>query len=103
MYMRFHKELYIGDSIKNIRKVKWKLKHHAGQLGIFVMVLSEGSDQLEIYHCVFLQQQYYKKYPPYIVGIAGGHEEAVELLQKMISDVYEKTGSYQLKEYFLKG
>lgn len=103
--MRFHKELYIGDSIRNIRKVKWKLKHHAGQLGIFVITLSEsdGGDQLEIYHCAFLQQRYYKKYPPCIVGIAGGYEEAIGLLQQMISDVYQKTGGYQLKEFFLKG
>lgn len=101
--MRFHKELYVGDSIKNIRRVKWKLKHHAGQLGIFVITLSGGSDQLEIYHCAFLQQRYYKKYPPYIVGIAGGYQEAVELLQQMVSDVYKNTGDYRLKEYFLKG
>ena len=53
MHMRFHKELYVGDSIKNARKVKWKLKHHAGQLSIFVIALSGGSDQLEIYHCAF--------------------------------------------------
>ena len=101
--MRFHKELYIGSSIRNIRKVKWKLKHHAGQLGIFVITLSAGQDELEIYHCAFLQQKYYKKYPPCIVGIAGGYEEAVDLLRRMISDIYEKTGGYRLKEYFLKG
>ena len=101
--MRFHKELYVGASIRNVRKVKWKLKHHAGQLRVFVITLSGGRDELEIYHCAFLQQRYYKKYPPYIVGIAGGYDEAVELLQQMVSDIYEKTGNYQLKEYFLKG
>ncbi len=101
--MKFHKELYVGDSIRNAEKVKWKLRHRAGQLRVFVIALARGGDQLEIYHCAFLQQKYYKKNPPCIVGIAGGYEEAVGLLLQMIADIYEKTGGYQLKEYFLKG
>lgn len=102
MYMRFHRELYVDNSIRNVRKVKWKLKHHDGQLRIFVIALSPGRDELEIYHCALLQQKYYKKYPPYIVGIAGGYDNAVELLQQMVADIYRKTGGYALKEYFLK-
>ena len=101
--MKFHSKLYVGDSVKNVNKVKWKLKHHAGQISIFVMAICEGSDQLEIYHCAFLQQKYYKKNPPYIVGIAGKYDEAIELLQQMIADVFRETGDYHLKEYFLKG
>ena len=101
--MRFHKELYLGSSIRNAKVVKWKLKHRSGQLRIFVIALSGGSDQLEIYHCAFLQQSYYRKHPPYIVGIAGGYEEALTLLQQMVADIYRKTGDYRLKEYFLKG
>jgi len=99
--MKFHRELYVGNSIGNVRKVKWKLKHGAGQLRVFVIALAPGSDELEIYHCAFLQQKYYRRNPPCIVGIAGGYEEAVELLQEMIADIYEKTGGYRLKEYFL--
>lgn len=101
--MKFHKKLYVGSSIRNINKVKWKLRHHAGQLGIFVITLSAGQDELDIYHCAFLQQRYYKMYPPCIVGIANGYDEAVELLQQMVLDVYNETGDYRLKEYFLKG
>ncbi len=100
--MKFHRELYVGESIRNARKVKWKLKHGAGQLRIFIIAVAPGRDQLEIFHCAFLQQGYYRKNSPYIVGIAGGYEEAVDLLQKMVTDIYEKTGDYRLKEYFLE-
>lgn len=100
--MKFHRELYVGESIRNVGKVKWKLKHGAGQIRVFVIAVAAGRDQLEIYHCAFLQQKYYRKNPPCIVGIAGGYDEALELLQKMVSDIYEKTGDYRLKEYFLK-
>ena len=98
--MKFHRELYVGDSIRNSVLVKWKLKHHAGQLRVFVITLSNGTDQLEILHCAFLQQKFYKKFPPYIVGIACSYGEALELLCRMAEDVYAKTGNCQLKEYF---
>ncbi len=100
--MRFHRELYIGDSVRRAGLVKWKLKHHAGQLRIFVIVLSRGQDQLEIIHCAFLQQKYYRKIPLCVVGIAGGYEEALVLLQRMVADVFAKTGGYGLKDYFIK-
>ena len=28
--MKFYKYLYIGDTVTNPQKVKWKLKYHAG-------------------------------------------------------------------------
>ena len=31
------------------------------------------------------------------------YDEAIELLQQMIADVFRETGDYHLKEYFLKG
>lgn len=99
--MYFAKSLYVGDKITDDRKVRWKLKHRAGQLDIYVIALCNGSDQLEIYHCAFLQQRYYRKHPPFIVGIAKGYDEAVGLVQKMVEDIFAKTGHYDLKEYFL--
>ena len=33
----------------------------------------------------------------------GKYDEAIELLQQMIADVFRETGDYHLKEYFLKG
>lgn len=100
--MEFDKRLYVGESIRNKRRVKWKLRHNAGQVRVFVIALAKGEDQLEIYHCAFLQQKYYKDHPPYIVGIAGGYPEAVALVERMVMDIFEKTGNYNMKEYFLK-
>lgn len=99
--MRFAKGLYTGEGIRNSRKVKWKLKHRAGQINLYIIALCNGSDQLEIYHCALLQQHFYRSNPPYIVGIAKGYQEAVELVQKMLEDIFRKTGHYNLKEYFL--
>ena len=99
--MKFYKKLYVGESIKNPNKVKWKLRHNAGQFKVYVIALAEGDGQLEIYHCAFLQQKYCKKNPPYVIGIAGDYKEAVNIVIRITEEAIEKLGSPQLKKYLL--
>ena len=35
-----------------------------------------------------------------MVGIASGYEEALELVQEMIGDIYRQTGGFAVREYF---
>ena len=99
--MEFYKNLYIGDSIRKPNKVKRKLKRHAKQLKIYVIILSPGTDQLEIFHSILLGQPFYKKKEnlPYIVGIAGNYDEAVELVCRIVNDAMAKNGNADLKNY----
>lgn len=97
--MKFYRNLYVGESIKKPNKVKWRLRHNAGQFQVYVIALAEGEDQLEIYHCAFLQQGYYKKNPPYIIGIAGGYAEAVDLVVEITEAALKETGRADLKRY----
>lgn len=97
--MKFYKKLYIGGTITNPEKVKWKLKHRAGQVNVYVIALAGGNAQLEIYHSAFLQQKYYKKHPPYIIGISSGYEEAVELVVEITEKSVAETGTANLKEF----
>lgn len=99
--MHFYRNIYVGDSIKkdSLFKIKWKLKHHKHTPGIYVIVLPDESDELEFYHSEYLQQSYYKKNPPYIVGIAKGWDEACNLVGKMLIDVFHKYGNYHIGEY----
>ena len=99
--MKFYKNLYVGETIKDVKKVKRKLILNAGQMGIYVITLCKGKDQLEIYHCVFLQQKYYRKNPPYIIGIANGYDEAVEIVRQIAMEAYECNGNCDLKKYIL--
>ena len=96
--MKFYKYLYIGDTVKEPAKVKRKLKLHAGQL-LYVLCLANGDDQLEIYHCAYLKQPYYRYHPPVIVGIASDYEEAVGLVLKITKECLAATGGCNLKAY----
>lgn len=102
VFLTFHKELYVGDGVKHVTRVKWKLVHRAGMIGIYVICVCQGLDELEIMHAGLLKQPYYRDHPPLVVGIASGYDEAVSLIQRIVSDVFEKTGDYRLKDYFLK-
>lgn len=99
MIMKFYKNLYVGDTVKNPEKVKWKLKHRAGQMNIYVIAFAEGSDQLEFYHCAFLKQKYYRKHAPYIIGIANGREEAVEIVERIAMECFKAGRGGNLKDY----
>lgn len=97
--MKFYKNLYLGDTIKNPNKVKWKLRLGSVQPTIYVIVLSKGRDQMEIYHSGFLRQKYYRKHPPYIIGISSGYEEAVDIVVKIIQEALQASGSPDIKKF----
>ncbi len=96
--MKFYKYLYIGDTVTNPAKIKWKLKHHAG-VNVFVITIAPGPDQLEIFHSAYLKQMYYRHHPPIIVGIASNYEEAVGIVVEITQECLDAVGNCNLKEY----
>ena len=88
--MRFYKRLYVGSSVKKKRRqIVWKLKTGKVMPNVYCIALANNQDMLEIYH---------RKYPPYIIGIAGSYQEAVELIQTMLMDTMELTGTYDVRK-----
>ena len=102
--MYFFKNLYVGPSIQDPEKVKRKLLRGEGQFTIYVIAISPsipgpGSNQLEILHCAYLKQPYYKAHPPFIIGIAAGRSEAVEMVRNLVQEAYDHTGSADVRAY----
>ena len=101
--MRFYKKLYTSPSLqKKKRQIVWKLKTGKTMPFLYVITLSEQNDLMDIYHSILLKQPYYRKNPPYIIGIADSHSEAVELIQHILMDVHEKTGGYDIRSFCLQ-
>ncbi|WP_155831402.1 MULTISPECIES: hypothetical protein [unclassified Butyrivibrio] len=99
-FCTFYSNLYIGESIKNPRLVKWKLKHGAGQLFIYVITAPEmAGGQLEIKHCAVLKQKYYKRHPAFVYGIAGSYKEAVDIIVKLCDEANENGLTGDIKGY----
>lgn len=99
--MRFWKEMYVGEGIKNKQKVLWKLKHGAGMVDVYVISLSNGRDQLDCTNCSYFKQKAIRENVGLVVGVAKGYLEAQELMVSMIEEALRETGSANVKEYLL--
>ncbi len=102
--MKWHKDLYTGESvIRREKKVKWKVMHGAGQLRVYVIALaSNPRNLLDIIPSWELLQKHYPKKGLYIVGLAGNYQEALELAGHIVSDVYRATGGFDVRGHLLR-
>lgn len=110
--LRFAPNLYWGYSLRagmeaginteKADKLKKKLEKKPQFTGLFVLAAAENPEnQLEIYSARQLAQSYYKKYPPYIVGIAASYSEAVLLLEEIVQECLQERGDCRLREFLL--
>ena len=99
--IKFYKNLYISESIHNPKRIKWKLKTGTGQLNVYLISLSNCSDQLDCFHNGLLKQKYFHKLDLKVVGIAASYTEAIDLIQTILKDVIKETGNVDMKTYLL--
>ena len=102
--LNFYPGLYLGESISpdKLDKLKRELKSKPLLSSLYVLTLSQNpSNQLEIYASRLLAQPYYRKYPPYIIGIAADYDEAVSLVEQIVQECIRERGDCALKEYLL--
>ena len=106
--MYFYNRLYISPLIRDAEKVKDNLLREVVQPSIFVILLVEdpqkrGGDQIEFCHSINLRQPWYREHPPYIIGIARGYQDSVELVRQIIQECLEHTGSCSVRDYLFPG
>ena len=91
--MTWYDELYVGESIVHkTKRVKWKINHNAGQIGIYVIApASNDKNLLDIIPAAELLQKGYPKKDLKIAGLAGSYDEADE--------VYRNTGAFFVRSY----
>lgn len=102
--LQYLPELYLGESIPagKLDRIKHKLEKHPIRAGVYLIVTApNGVDPLEIYSAKLLAWPYYRKHPPFVVGIAGSYEEAVGIIEKMVLECWRTRGDCALKEYLL--
>lgn len=93
--------LYLSDSIKHVNRIKRKIKYGRGQIKVFLLTLSNSSDQIDIFHNSMLKQKFYRKMNLRIIGIANSYDEALIIVQDILEDTIKDTGTYDMKEYLM--
>ncbi len=100
--MTFYSGLYCDENIqKKKKKIIRKIRRNAGQLGVYVIALSESSDLFDIFHVGMLKQAYFPKEDLHILGLASSYEMAVNLAVQMVTDFFAIYGTWQFKEKLL--
>lgn len=101
--MKYYKNLYMTDAIKK-KKDKMIKKMEAGKLipGIHLITLAVNpKNHLEIWHYPILLQPSFPKDELFVVGITKGYEEALEVVEEILQEVYNKTEGADIRSYIL--
>ncbi len=99
--MKWYRHIYIGEQArKNRYQIIGKIRRNKLQMDIYVITLAlNASDLLDIYPAYVLCQRHFQKQEYLIVGIAKGYEEAINVVVKIVTEVYTKTGTFGIREY----
>ncbi len=99
--MRWYRSLFVGTTAEKTKnQIVEKLNSNKPQLNVFVLTLpSNEKNLLDIFPSNILLQPYYKKQDYFVVGLAKGYEEALEVMTQIIMDTYNETGGFHVKEY----
>lgn len=101
--LKFRKNLLVGESIKE-KYQKLVPRLEKGKLvkkGITLITYAiNGEDLFDLIPANEMKFPLRKKQEFYVLGIAGSREEAVELAQTLIMEVYSETGGFDVRAYF---
>ncbi|MCR4908172.1 MAG: hypothetical protein K5985_05020 [Lachnospiraceae bacterium] len=94
---------YFGEgALRFAAKFRWKMKYGGNMRGFFLVTLPRfGNDLLEIYSFRMLNKRYYRLYPPLIVGVAKGYDEAVNTARRIVEETWRSTGGFDVKGYIM--
>ena len=102
--MRYYKHLYLTEGLeKKKEKIICKLESGKLQPSVHVITLAiSEKNQLEIYPTLQFKQPAFPEQDLFVVGITKGYEEAVELVEQIVQEVYEQTGGCDIRSYILE-
>ncbi|MCI8418283.1 MAG: hypothetical protein HFI33_12450 [Lachnospiraceae bacterium] len=101
--MNWAENLYLSDKTaeKKERIIK-KAQLGVGMVQVYLITLaSNEKNLLDIFHAAHLKQSAFYHQELNVVGIAKGLEDAQELTLQIIRDIYEQTGGFDVRSYFV--
>lgn len=101
--MKFSANLYLGEEIKHPKIIKYKLRIHRPDPGVYVLRLAQNkSDYVEIIKGSYFFQPLAYKEDNQIVGFAKSEAEAFGLISQMMDDCLEATNDVNLRKYLIE-
>lgn len=98
--LMWNEHLYIGEGIRNADKVRAGLNENKLTPGVYLLTFSENPYHLmEILPAISLKQEWARRLCPAIFGMAGSKEDAIELACRILREVYDTTGGFNIEDY----
>ena len=99
--LKWYKKLYIGDNAKKkAPSVIKKVNQGKLQYDIYLITLaSNEKNLLEIIQANQLLQKTLRNLCPMIVGLAAGYAEALEIVERIVEETYQKQGDTDVRRY----
>lgn len=103
--LTFRNAMFFGKSYDKQKKRKKLLDRlKAGKMvgkGVTMITYAQNGtdlfDLIEVYELLIPAR---KKQDFYVLGLAASKDEAIELVQDMIMEVYRETGDFDVRKYF---
>ena len=95
---------YVGEKIgKKQNRIRRRIEQGKPTFGVFLITEPSNQENLfDILDAAGLLFSYYRRRPLTVYGLAKGKEEALELVTRMLEEIYRETGEFKVREYFLK-
>ena len=95
--MRWYERLYVGEKAKKNRYSIIQAVREGKTSGYYILTPpSNEKNLLDIYPALTLKQPYYKEKDLLIIGVAADYQDAAMLVGRIVGDVYQKTGGYDV-------
>ncbi len=96
--MKWYRNLYMGSMAKkHRRKIISNIKHGKKQIGVYVITLpSNDENVLDLYPSYILLQKHFRKIELNVLGIAVSRDEALEVVQDILMECFDRTGNFKV-------
>lgn len=102
--MKYYHALYMSeelvpkkeDIIEKFQSDKWQIEKY------LIVLAKNEKNHLEFFNSVLLIQKSIVKEDLFVIGIANGELGAMELIEKITQEVYDKTGGTDIRKYILQ-
>ena len=104
--MRWYRKLYLGtNAAPHIQAIRKKAAEGKLMAGIYYITPSSvPGNLLDIFHNGMLKETLFADAQcTDVIGVAEGKMEALRLTERIIGEIYQKTGGFDIRSYFGPG
>lgn len=104
MHVKCFCNLFVSESLKKRKnRIIKELMVQKFRPSVYIITLSQGEqNHLEFFSALLLQQHIFENEDLFVVGIANGYEDAIDLVEQIVQQVIAQTGGTDIRRYIVE-